>query len=624
MDSALIVKQIRSARFAPAKTRPWLLFDAASIPELRRRLAARPELATRLRAKRDRLINTPAEQANALQAYVSGDEAVTMANAFVLLGDEAAGRWAQRRVEAVLALETWFAPVHKGGCRVYDHCMGNVSAYVAITHDYLGDLYTPAQSKAVAEGMRRQTFDKFLDATGDQPEWWFRASTESNWKVMTCGESGTGFLSFVDVWPEAPEAVARAAQGVLQTLDKVPADGDWPEGINYWFATLMMGLRFARALRRATGGAINLFEHPALRVTGDFATMLTTPAGRIYNFNDNVPVLDERSSEALAMLATEAKRGDWMATARGTPADTALWLACDDPAIASTPSPRRQARFPRSGAAVMRSDGQRDATFVGLKAGDPTAGHSHLDANSFVVEARGQTLLIDHPYWPQAHFLGFFNTAKHRWNFDGPGTVGHSTLLVDGKGQSHGAEFTATLGPIHDGGTWQRAVGDASRCYPGLLRKFVRTIVLAGRDLIVVRDMVECEGERHVEWLMHHAGQASDRGVVTLLEAEGLKASVTPFLPDRAMGWRTSDVKRSSVYVNSDTLVEETRVVKYRAFSPFRAAERFEFLFGFRIDGKGEPNEWTFDAGKDGRWSLRSAGLAGAFVPEGDGVAWRG
>ena len=51
------------------------------------------------------------------------------------------------------------------------------------------------------------------------------------------------------MWQPRSPAVARAAQGVLQTLDKVPAEGDWPEGINYWFCTLMMGLRFARALR---------------------------------------------------------------------------------------------------------------------------------------------------------------------------------------------------------------------------------------------------------------------------------------------------------------------------------------------------------------------------------------
>ncbi|MCX5658833.1 MAG: heparinase II/III family protein [Planctomycetota bacterium] len=622
MDTPSIVAQIRTAKFFPGKSRPWLLFDASAIAGLRQRVAGNPGLAQRLGAKRDRLIKTPAEEANALQAYVSADEAVQMANAYVLLGDVAAARWAQRRIEAVMKLETWCAPVH--GKMRYDHCMGNISAHVAVVHDYLGDLYSPAQTKALIDGLRRQTFEKFLAVTTkDDPEWWFRDATESNWKVMTCGESGLGFLSFVDVWPEVPEAVARAAQGVLQTLDKVPAEGDWPEGINYWFCTLMMGLRFARALRRATNGAVNLFEHPALRVTGDFATMLTTPAGRIYNFNDNTPALDERSSEAVAMLAVERKRGDWMGITRAAPADTALWLACDDPAIASAPPTRRQARFPRSGAAVMRSDGKPDATFVGLKAGDPTAGHSHLDANSFVIEARGQPLVIDHPYWPQAHFLGFFDTGKFRWNFDGPGTVGHSTLMVDGRGQSHAKQYAASLGPIHDGGSWQRVVGDASKCYPGLLRKFIRTIVLVGRDHVVIRDVVECEGERHTEWLLHHVGEASDRGVVTLLQAPSVKASVTPFLPDRAMGWRTSDVTRTSVYVNSDTLVEQTLKVKYRSFAPFRQAERFEFLFGIKIDGAGDPGEWTFDPGTEGKWSLKAAGAAGTLVPEGDGVTWR-
>ncbi|NQT18180.1 MAG: hypothetical protein HQ592_00645 [Planctomycetes bacterium] len=34
-----------------------------------------------------------------------------------------------------------------------------------------------------------------------------------------------------------------------------------------------------------------------------------------------------------------------------------------------------------------------------------------------------------------------------------------------------------------------------SRCYPGLLTKFIRTVALLGSDFVVIRDVVECDGE---------------------------------------------------------------------------------------------------------------------------------
>ena len=133
---------------------------------------------------------------------------------------------------------------------------------------------------------------------------------------------------------------------MLEILDVVPPEGDWPEGVNYWFATLNRGLRLIVALQRLTGGAIDLFVHPALDITGDFAAMLTTPAGWSYNFNDNRATLAGPTSEALAVLGAEKRRGDWLAVARQFPTDSLQWLASDDPAVpdAAPPPIKRDAR----------------------------------------------------------------------------------------------------------------------------------------------------------------------------------------------------------------------------------------------------------------------------------------
>lgn len=623
LDNAAVLASIRSFKFKPVSTQPRVLFGADDLPMLRERAQRRPGLIERVRAAAEKLLATDAKDPNELQVYVGTSEAMTMAQACLLTGDERFGRWSQHRIEAAMPLKTWMAPVHVGGCRVYDHCMGNISAHIAIAHDLTHHLYTPAQTDALVDGLRRQVLLNFLDATGDKPEWWAKPDTESNWKIMTCGDSGTAWCAFVDRWPEANEAIARAARGVLETLDAVPAEGDWYEGVNYWFATLMLGLRFARTLRRLSGGAINLFEHPVLKKTGDFPTMLSTPGGRTYNFNDDSPALAQSSSEALAMLAAENRRGDWMRVARIFPTDSPLFLACDDPAIADAVPTKTMVVFPRSGSATMRT-GWTPAdkhVFVGFKSGPSVAGHSHLDANSFVIEAHGKPIAIENPYWPQAHFLGFFDSySGTRWNFDGPGTVGHSTLMVDGKGQGFGVEQVGHITRGEQRGNRSLLVGDASKCYPATLKKYIRSIMLIAPDAIVIRDVVECNGPRSVEWLIHYAGAVRSEGLTSVIENEGVRVAITPLLPDRRMGWRVNDVTRASTYENSDTLKIVTQTVRYRSFGMFQPGEKFEFLFAMRVNGDTTGADWEF-AGEAGKWTLRDKRGGETITPQGDSLA---
>ncbi len=603
------LENLRAMTFTSAP-HPRLLFDAADIPALRAK--AGQEMLGRVREQAARVMATPGEPADVLQPYISGMEGLSVAQAYVLTGDAVMIPWLKARIAALLAMETWFSPVHVGACRVCDHVMANVVSEVAQMADLLGEAVTPAEMAEIVAGLRRLHFDPFLDGTSEPFEWWFRPTMKSNWKIMTCGETGLAACAVADYLPDAGEILTRSAQAVLQVLDAVPAEGDWPEGVGYWFGTLRYGLQYARALHRLTGGAVDIFQHPALRVTGDFLTMLTTPAGAVYNFNDCDPEFSAGLSEVLALLASATGRGDWMAVARAHPAETLLYLAYDDPATADAPLPRVVAAFPTTGAATMRAE----STFVGLKSGPAQAGHSHLDANSFVIEAGGASLVNDYRYWPQAHFLGYFDAGGPRWNFDGLATVGHSTLLVDGQGQTYADGCGGRIVEAGDYGEWARLIGDAARAYPGLLTQFTRTILLLKPDVIVIRDLVACEGERHLEWLLHHAGTITSQGIDSIIENAGVCLAVTPFLPDRAMGWRVSDVARASTYECSDTRKEVTMSIHYRAFSAFRPAAAAEFLFGLRVNGSGS-EDWQFAQTESG-WTLRAAGYEGVITPEGE------
>lgn len=606
---------LRSLTFTPV-AHPRLLCSAADIPLLRQRAADHSGMLARVTRRLAELMSGPGAQADVLQPYVASRDGVTVAQAYVLTGDEKLVPWVKDRVRALLAMDTWLSPVHGDVCRVCDHVMANVAADVVQMHDLLGGAWSLAETAGQVADLRRLHFDPFLQGTSDPVEFWFDPTYLQNWKIMVCGETGLAACGVAEHLEDAGEILARSVEGVLQVLDAVPPEGDWPEGVGYWAATLRFGLQFARALHCLTGGEVDLFTHPALRSTGDFLTSLTTPGGAVYNFSDCNPEFSPQLSEVLALLASATRRGDWMAVARAHPAETLPYLCYLDADVPDAPPPRAVAAFPTTGVATLR----RQTTFVGLRSGPSEAGHSHLDANSFVLEAQGAPLVSDYPYWPQAHFLGYFDAGGPRWAFDALATIGHSTLLVDDGGQTYGAGCGGRIVQAVDHGTWARLVGEAGGAYPGLLTQFTRTILLLGTDVIVIRDLVTCDGERRIEWLLHYSGEVTTRGLDSIIESRGVRLAVTPFLPERAMGRRVSDVTRTSTYECSDTRLEVTRAIRYRSFSAFRPSAAAEFLFGLRVNGAGGA-DWTFTPSLTG-WALRAEGYEGIIVPDGESLRY--
>ncbi len=621
-----------------------LLFDAELTPLIRERARRREGLIENVRARCDSIVRSSAEfdglddLSVRYDSHIHAQEAADVAEGYLLTSEPAYADWAKRRVDALLLRDSWKFPWHHT-CLYMDHCIANVAAHIAMVHDYLGACYTAQESAQLASDLRRPFFDLCLSAIRGRVEWWSKAGLESNWKIMCFGESGLAICEFANYWPEAAEALSECVAGVCEILDMVPPEGDWPEGVGYWFGTLHMGLRFATALRRLTDGSADLYQHPALKATGDFPAMLSTPSATTYGFADNGTQLGRREIEALLLLARENNRPDWLACARWFPIDSPLGLALDDPDIASEHPRRKSFRFPRTGVGTVRAGWQKDDMFVGVKCGPSDVGHGHLDAASFVIQAAGQTLLRDEGFWPYSAQLDFFDFDGPRWDFDGASTIGHNTLLVDGQGQVWGKDYPGCIVRVEEEDGFGMIECDASKTYGTRLKKFIRTVVALWPDVVVVRDVVECAGTPgRIEWLMHHAGTAWSEGDTTFIENAGVRMSCVPFLPEKSSGWRVTDAVRTSCYPGSDSLATEVQSVKYRSFSPFPASERFEFLFGFRVGGGLAADDWRFNLAGSGSqddcpaehtsglrtfsaWELSANGYQPVIVPSGDSLA---
>ena len=595
-----------------------LLFSAADAERIREIAASRDGMLEGLQERCREIVAQPPDDVEEHTTYVRAPYAHIVAMGYFFVRDAEFAAWAKRRIDALLGIENWMYPAHREFCKHTCQVMTNIGSWIARAHDMLAPEYSAEESRQVAEGVRQRLILPFLDSVRERVEWWTGVEHESNWKIMCYGETGLVVCEFVEEIPEAREVLVHAAQGVLELLDRVPPEGDWPEGFSYWIGTLNMGMQVATALRRLTDGAVNLYEHPALQVTGDYMMMLATPGKSVFNFNDNRACDQPMQSEGLARLAAEMNREDWMHVARMFPADTPEYLAYAPESAPSREPERTTALFPTSGVATMRSGWGEHDTFVGVKCSASDVPHSHLDAGSFVIESGGQWLVKDEGYWRYGHLLGFFDNERLRWNWNGLATVGHNTLLIDGQGQTFGKDYAGCIRSLESGPGWDRVVADASKTYPDLLKKFVRTVLFLRPDTIVIRDVVECEGERHAEWLLHYAGSIRSEELVSVIENSGVSLSVVPFLPDRSMGWRSADVKSDSTYLEELTQEDVTETMRYRSFSPFRKAEQFEFLFGLRVNGKTDGSDWRFEEA-DGAWTLQAQGH-GTVRPEQDSL----
>jgi len=160
--------------------------------------------------------------------------------------------------------------------------------------------------------------------------------------------------------------------------------------------------------------------------------------------------------------------------------------------------------------AVMRT-GWTDANDIlfAMKGGHNDWDHHHLDHNTFILNAYGERLIIDHGYaWA---------TPPDRIPYAND-TKAHNTLLVNGKGQLDGAtnyaggrgawhHFTPLSDFVHSE-RYDGLTGDAKRAYAlDELREYIRQVMFMRPEYFVIFDTVEADKPSTFEWLFHTFGR---------------------------------------------------------------------------------------------------------------------
>lgn len=532
----------------PAALASALLFNAAELPRLRATLGL-PEFAVFWQAARGADL---AADERFLREEIKLNEPVRdlalaanilLRSAFVQVVEPAPAQaaLANLALERMLAYRRWDWFLEAGRDTV--GIMRNGTTSIAAVHaaDWLGDDLDPAL---------RARLDRFIaEETGPAAERAVFGMTHQDQVVgWSMDPEMTGYAK-VDVsrWPAildrnnlriiATSGLAaaaahlgnhdpRSARWAAQTADslrlfasRLPADGSFPEGPDYWYFTFTYFIMSVELLHRHCGLDLrNVCDFPAMARYVQSVTLPThgKPDGCL-NIGD---AFLTSGAEPLAWIGRTFRdsQANHLVLQPGCIRDTAvnafgaIWFDATVPPHRTADLTTDRVLFP--GIVLSRSGWDTKDSVLSLRSGEPE-NHEHADRNSLLFAAHGERLLND-------PLKAAYPRNDPKWLLRLP--AAHTAVLVDGKGHVYhegeeGTNASTAAAHLVDhrlGPNWMWAVSDATDAYrrAGLPVTLVRRSVLFLKpDVLIVADEVALTATLPVQtrWQVHNN---DDQGAV--------------------------------------------------------------------------------------------------------------
>jgi len=346
-----------------------------------------------------------------------------------------------------------------------------------------------------------------------------------NWNQVCNAGMTYGALA---VWENEPELASRIIQRAIGSItlpmNDYEPDGAYPEGYSYWGYGTSFNIMFLSAIEKALGKDVVPEIKPGFFKTAGYLENMTGPTGICFNYSDagqggnmnpamfwfasrlNDPSLlwseryhlERKNPPDDRLLPSVMIWGAGITMDRVTPPLKSIWVG--------------QGKNP---VALMRSSWtDKNAVYVGLKAGSPSVNHGHMDAGSFIMEADGERWAMDFGSQDynslETAGVSLWGMAQNsqRWEVYRYNNFVHNTLTVNGNLQRVGGYSLITS--FSGNPPMMNAVTDISSLYSDDLRKAERGIAIIDNKYVIVRDEIEATGkDAMVSWNMLTSANAS-------------------------------------------------------------------------------------------------------------------
>ena len=365
--------------------------------------------------------------------------------------------------------------------------------------------------------------------------WWVR--TDNNWNFVCNSAMITGALAVADTDPQYAEVIIPAAIASMPVaLEQYGPDGAWPEGPGYWgYSTLYIKYGVS-ALESATDSDYGLLRAPGLSQTGLFPIISSGPTGRLLSYSDCGGHTRLKPTSTLFWYA-KTFNSDFVANKthellrhyrKPFNAGLVIWY---------TPkSKKTEEKAPldykyngRVELAFMRSSwDDPDALFVGIKAGDNTVNHAHLDLGNFELDALGVRWARDLGMG-NYNLKGYFDHRENgqRWQYYRPSSHSHNVLTVDNQNQSPLGNASITRFEAGDETFSNQDIPfveiDLTNGYNSPVSSLKRGVALVGgRKAVLIQDEISLEKPVVIDWGMTtEATEIKLSGAVATLLRDG-------------------------------------------------------------------------------------------------------
>lgn len=506
---------------------PRLLVNAGEFEQIKQRIAQDPQLQqwqSNLRAKAAKVLREPPsryEIPDGKRLLATSrrvvDRVSLMAWMYRLEGDRQYADRAWRELEAAAAFKDW-NPSHFLDTAEMTHAF-------AIGYDWLYDAWTPDQRATLRTAIVEKGFKPGLAVYRGNKGW---STCHHNWNQVCNGGMTTGALAIGD---EVPDLAGEVLRGALASIPRAMAefgpDGGWPEGPGYWHYAIMYNVTMLASLQSALGTDFGLSATPGFSETGLFPIYMAGATDRCFNFADCHE--GEIHSPELFWFAQKFKRPEYAAAQQRMASPNLLDILWRNGPPTNAPALPFDKYFRHVEAVSMRSAwNDPKAVFVGFKAGDNKANHSHLDIGGFVLEALDARWAVDLS-GDNYNYPGYF--GKQRWDYYRLRAEGHNTLVLNpGKGPDQDPRAETPIVRFSSKPQRAFAIANLTAAYAAHAKLVQRGIALLDRHQVLVQDEILADQPADLWWFMHTPAEiavSSDGKTATLTMKKNRKRDIS-------------------------------------------------------------------------------------------------
>jgi len=342
------------------------------------------------------------------------------------------------------------------------------------------------------------------------------ASGSNNWnQVCNAGMVFGALAVYEDEKELALNIINRAVTSTKLPMSEYNPDGAYPEGYGYWGYGTSFHVMLLSALEKAFGDYYTLPVVDGFLKTAGYLENMTGPTGIPFNYSDcgtgaNTNVAMYWFAERLkdpSVLWSEKYflENKTLPSDRFMPA-LLIWSAGLTVDEITQPTKKIWVGQGSNPVALMRSDwNERNAVFVGFKAGSPYVNHGHMDVGSFVMDANGERWVMDFGMQDynslETAGVDLWNRSQNseRWTVFRYNNRAHNTLTVNDQLQA--VKGNAIIKSYSSQPEMMNAVSDITTVYDAQLKKAVRGIAIVDNKYVEVRDEIETPGsETTIRW----------------------------------------------------------------------------------------------------------------------------